>query len=549
MAVKKISGWQPLALITVLAWLIMAPLLRPGFVFALDMAPTPVWRLPHSVTSSYPFYALMHTLNIVVPGDILQKLLLIVIFLLAGLGMYYLYQKIEATTPEAGSLYGAYFAAIFYVINPYTYSRFMAGQFAVLLGYALIPWFTRSLLRMAEAPDGRKAIGTGLWAAAIGIVSIHSLGLAAIVTITSLCLAAWRHRDNKPVLKKLSGATALLGVVFVVLSCYWLVPLIMGSGSTSAAIRGFGAGDQQAFATLGDSAVSRLAHITHLQGFWAEQYGLYHPSQTIKPLWWLGWLLLFCLIIAGFIRYLRKGKRAEVVLLTVVASIAALLAAGIFVTWLSNYLAVFAGYREPHKFTGLVVLAYAILAGSGVTWLQQWAKQRSSSLTSPLPALTLVVPFLLALNMLVGGGHQLSSRQYPESWYRANAILNQDQSQSKVLFLPWHLYMHFGFAAALMVNPADNFFDKPTLISNNPEIGHSSPNNPDPQKAKINSLLPQIKQGTDISPQLASMGIKYIILANEADAGSYRRINTHQLKLVYSDPGIKLYKNTAWKEQ
>ena len=49
------------------------------------------------------------------------------------------------------------FAGIFYMINPFTYDRLMAGQYNVLFGYALLPWFAGALLKFLREPDWKKS--------------------------------------------------------------------------------------------------------------------------------------------------------------------------------------------------------------------------------------------------------------------------------------------------------------------------------------------------------------------------------------------------------
>src|SRR5580700_7820338 len=126
------------------ALIILGPLLGSGYVLTLDMVFTPRIRLPSHVSSSYLFYALLHILNFVVSSDVLEKLLLFAIVLVAGVGMHRLMNYCSGKLADVYQRLGAYFAGCLFVVNPFTYDRFMAGQFAVLLGYAFLPWFVRS---------------------------------------------------------------------------------------------------------------------------------------------------------------------------------------------------------------------------------------------------------------------------------------------------------------------------------------------------------------------------------------------------------------------
>ncbi|HSX43244.1 MAG TPA: hypothetical protein VLF59_04110 [Candidatus Saccharimonadales bacterium] len=536
----------PFAAYGSLALLIMAPLLRPGFVFALDMVPTPVWRLPGQMTSSYLFYACMHALNFAIPADVLQKLLLLAIFLLAGLGMHKLVGKLHVSrVVSINQELGTYFSGTFYVVNPYTYSRFMAGQFAVLFGYALLPWFMGAVLGFLREPGWRKACKVGGLAAIIGIVSIHTLGLLLLILAIGTGLTARRLRQDPAALRRLTGLLALGVGVFIVLSSYWLLPLAVGHGTTASAISGFGAGDQQAFMTLGHGALGRLANIERLEGFWVEAQGLYRLPQALGPLWWPALGLVLGLAVTGAIQLWRTGKQHETIWLGLSVLLAAVLAAALVTPWLSTHVPLFAGYREPHKFAGLVALAYAVFAGNGVVAVLDQCQRQGAQAMLAVMAIFAALPFVFTPSMLLGGGRQLSTHQYPSGWFTVNARLNADPHQFKVLFLPWHLYMHFDFAGTIIANPAQNFFDKPTLVSNNPEFGRSSPNQPDSVKAYIaGHLLPDAQHHTDLAARLSHLHIKYIVLAEESDSSAYQYLD-HQkgLRLTYSDSAIRLYKN------
>jgi hypothetical protein len=145
----------------------------------------------------------------------------------------------------------------------------------------------------------------------------------------------------------------------------------------------------------------------------------------------------------------------------------------------------------------------------------------------------------------------LQPNRYPAGWYAINDRLNQDSDGFRVLFLPWHLYMHFGFAQTLMANPAEKFFDKPVLVNNDPEFKDSSPSTIDPTKTYIGKrVLPRAADRSDLGRRIAPMNIKYVILTSDADADNYIYVSKQAgLKLAYRDAEIALYENTAWKEQ
>ena len=124
-----------------LALLVLLPLLRPGFILTLDMVFAPSINIPQYASGPlYIFWGFLHVLNFALASSTIQKMILFAILFLSGFGMHRFLEKIGPRSLAENWKWGCYFGGILYMINPFTYSRFMAGQFAVLLGYALVPF-------------------------------------------------------------------------------------------------------------------------------------------------------------------------------------------------------------------------------------------------------------------------------------------------------------------------------------------------------------------------------------------------------------------------
>jgi hypothetical protein len=552
MALKtQIKKYQPQIVYGMLSLAIMLPLLKPGFVLTLDMVFAPHIRMPSDVTSSYLFYALLNILNVIVPSDVLQKIMLLAIPYLSGWGMYRLLQY-AGDDPTGGSEpinWGAYVAGLLYAVNPFVYSRFMAGQFAVLLGYSLLPFFVHSLLILLRRPSWRSSICLGIWLTVIGIVSIHTLGPIAILLMVALVLVIWRDRHNNQLARTLKFLGLSL-VSMLILSSYWLVPLVLGHGATAQALNGFTSGDQQAFETLGGSPIGRLANVLRLQGFWAEGHDLFRSPQAHMIGWGLIVLALWLLIATGVRDAWRRHERFITVLLMASAGVGVLLAIDVANTALGNILPFFNGFREPQKFVALVALAYAFFAGQGVIALQDHYK-RTKQWTRRTVALAvgILLPVLITPTMFWGFGGQLQAHQYPTAWVTMNERLDKDHSKYNVLFLPWHLYMYYGFVGRIIASPATNYFDKPMIVSNQMELKDASPTSIDPRKTLLNNaILPQAGRGTHLGARLAPLRIKYVLLDKDDDYSKYSYLS-HQtdLHVVVDNANFVLYQNMAYR--
>lgn len=544
MASISSQSLKSIAIYLAIALIVMLPLLLPGFILTLDMSFTPQLRMPEQISSSYLFHAGLHYLNLLLPSEVIQKTMLLGILLLSGLGAHFLIRYIQTSKDHAApfAAWGAYIAGTLYMINPYTYSRFMTGQYAVLLGYALLPFFVKAMLQFLVVPTLKRALILTGWLTAIAIVSVHTLGLAAVLLLAGLGTCAWRCRKNSRITLTTLKYGLLAFALFVAVNGYWLIPLLTGTNTQGRAIAQFSVGDQQAFATSGGDVLGKLGNILQLQGFWAEAEGLYLLPQEQLPGWGLAVLGMWVLVVTGAI-WMWRNRRV----LTAMFAGAAITGAALAVIGTGSLFAL-AGFREPHKFVGLVALAYAVFAGMGTATILAWAKTRGEKLFNTTVILILIIPVLLTPTMMVGFSGQLSPRQYPGDWYAMNDQLNRDTDDFTVLSLPWHLYMHYQFAGRVILNPTDRFFDKPTIISNQLEFKQASPTFPDTRKKLLSeTILPDAAANPEFGKRLNELDIKYILLAKTFDYRAYEYLDHHpDLQLITETATLKLYRNLAY---
>ncbi len=535
-----------------IALAVMLPLLRPGYIFSLDMVFTPEIPMPAHATSSYLFRAGLHILNMMLPSELIQKLLLFAVLVLSGVGTHGLMRHLRPAKAQEsyGELWGTYLAGTLYMINPFTYSRFMAGQYTVLLGYALLPFFVRAILRFLADPGAKTVVPAVIWTLLISIVSIHTLGLAILISIIAGVLFAWRYRTHRG----RPGTTlryGLLGIGAVLMfSSYWLVPALSGNSATTDAISAFGAADRQAFATAGGSTVGRLGNVIRLQGFWAEERGLYLLPQDQLPAW--GLIAIVIWVVAGMGAYAmwRRWKRSEALLFGACITFGVLLSVGVFSGWLSAHVPFFAGYREPQKFVGLIALGYAVFVGQGATDILRHHNERGRYGAANVSTIALLlIPVMFTPTMPWGFAGQLSPRDYPPEWYTFNERLNQYDGDFQTLILPWHRYTHFPFTGRIVAHPAEDFYDKPVLVSDDPEFKGASGYQSDPKKAALGRILASAPRRDDLGSRLAYFNVKYILLTKSVDDDAYDYLH-HQkdLQLEAESDSLKLYRNDVYGE-
>ncbi len=523
---------QAYGIYALVALAVLLPLLKPGFILTLDMVFTPELRMPDHVTASWPFHVLLHGLNLVIPSEVIQKLLLLATLTLAGIGMHRLVRLLQQT--RIG--WGIYFASVFFMLNPFTYSRFMAGQYMLLLGYALLPWFVRLLLQFMHRADLKSALKLGGLAAIIGIISIHTLAALSVLSLVALGVVVWRYRSKLGAFIKFGAVAAGL---FLVVSSYWLVPLAFGQGSTAQTISSFTAADTAAFETRGDNPIARSFHILRLQGFWGENTAQFLLPQQVMLFWGVLALAIIGLVITGAIILWRQSKPLAV-FFGVSILIALLMAAGL--TPLPP------GLREPHKMVALVALGYAVFSTFGVDALLRWLREKAETGYIVGAVVILILPLLYMRVMLWGFHGQLTPVKYPTEWTSLNEQLREDKDGA-VLFLPWYLYMSFDFSDRIIANPAPAFFDKETIASTDPELGGAAGSQANPRETAIKQILEQAKTNQNLAEELAKHDVKYILLAKELDYHVYEFVaNQPGVEQVTDNGSLTLYRNTAWRE-
>ena len=149
-----------------LGLLALGPGLRRGFLLSYDMVFVP--REPFSAAlpglappRAVPSDLVVAAASRVLPADIVQRGVLLAIFVLACSGAAALLTREPVLARLA--------AGVFYAWNPYVAERLIIGQWALLLGYAGLPW----VLRAVVAPDlaswrGARRLGLALLPAIVG---------------------------------------------------------------------------------------------------------------------------------------------------------------------------------------------------------------------------------------------------------------------------------------------------------------------------------------------------------------------------------------------
>ena len=528
----KLGGYGKLylAIYGLLALLIVLPLLGNGYILTLDMVFGPEIKLMDygDYSSSYPFFIVLKFLSLFLPTAAIQKIILFLILFLSGVFMHKLV-KTESEIPR-------YFAGMLYMINPFVYTRFLAGHYLLLLAYALMPLAIGFIIDFFKSPSAKNSVKASILIAVTGLLYLHMLVVMLFLFIAFLVYYLVRSRKKHKAARQIIKSSAFVIVLVLLVNSFWIANLFFKPGI----IRQIGPADLEIFSTKPALYLNVLTNTAMMYGFWRGGYIL--PKEIVP--WYIYYPLFFAVLFFAVHGYrILKEEHKKPLLFICIASL--ILATGIthnifskLYILLFNNLFFFRGFREPQKLVALVVLAYCYFGAYGIGDIMKKAKLKVLFLAF------LIIPFAYTPTMFGSFWHQLQPADYPADWYETNDFLNNDSSDFSVLFLPWHMYMDFSFNPKQRItNPAKVFFDKPVISGDNIEAGRIFSQSTSQVSRHVEYTLANNENITDMGRRFRQINVKYIILSKDADYQRYYFLfNQTDLELVSNTTSLYLFK-------
>ncbi|MBB5777514.1 hypothetical protein [Nonomuraea jabiensis] len=501
----------------VLGALALGPALGWGFVLVQDMVFVPEPRfspftfgLAGGAPRVVPSDAVVTAVASVVPAELVQKALLLGVFALgcAGAGLL---------VPSA-ALGPRLVAGAFYVWNPYVAERLLMGQWALLLGYAGLPWVVRAA---CAGRRGAPAMVPAMVPAAVG-------GFAAMaVTAITVLPAAW-YAPGRRVLPA-------AGVVLA-FSLPWLVPAL----ARPEALNGDGVG-VDAFAARADGPFGTVVGLLSLGGIWnagAVPAGYDAPVAALARL---------VLVLAGIAAVARArdlpGRAGLAVAAAAGFAIACLGVTAAGRTALRRLVELWGGFgvlRDAQQF----VAPLALLVAVGLGLLAARAAAEGGRLMPYGVSLLVLAPVAVLPTLAWGAFGRLEAVEYPRSWYEARAAILADGAPGDVLVLPFESYRRFPWnGGRAVLDPAQRFFAAPgreVVANDSVRVGSMVVAAEDRRVREVERVL----DGS--SPDLAAAGFRYVVV----DAGTVEeraRFDrwTQGARLVVDRPELRLYRFQA----
>jgi hypothetical protein len=495
----------------------LGPGLRRGFLLSYDMvfvprepfqAALPGLAPPRAVPSDLVVAAVSRVL----PADVVQKIVLLAIFVLGCAGV----ARLLAGRPAMARLAGG----VYYAWNPYVAERLIIGQWALLLGYAGLPWVLHAVTR----PDPPSWRGVGRLALAM-VPAI--VGGFAAMTVTALVVvpAAAGTRD-------LRRAGAAVGVL--VAGCLpWLIPSLLHAVYADPA-------GVAAFAARADAPFGSVGSLLMLGGMWNAQA----VPKAYGGAWSVLWLLAVAAALAGFVLLGRRDGRAgrpdgrgrpggpdpdrdrgagdpaagppAWYAPLAIAAAAGLVLACLGVTapgrdLLRSAISGWPGLavlRDGQQFVAPLALVEACGAGVIVA-LGKQAGSFGKNGVDLAGVVGLLVPVLLLPGLAWGAAGRLRPVWYPAGWLAAARTVDASPRAGAVLLLPWETDRRPAWNnGETMLDPWPRLLGRRVIWNDGTRVGDIEMAPDDPRARRLDAA---VRGGGPLTSALLAAGVRFVV--------------------------------------
>lgn len=481
-----------------MALAICSPLLLcRGFALTHDMVFVPhqpvkgAWLgLDGSVPRAVPGDAVVSVLSLVVPGDLLQKAILVGLLVLGGVG--------AARVVPAACLIGRLAAATLFVWNPYVFERLAMGQWALLCGYAALPWVVVAAVRVRSGQRGGwPALCLAMAAAAV--TSPTGGVLAAVVCLVLLVGTG-------------GVASAGAAAISVAVSLPWLVPSLLYEGGIPSDPDGV-----TAFAARPDTPYGVVGSLVSLGGIW---------NGDVVPAGRGSWLLSGCVLllcVAGLVGVvalrtvapaLPLGRLVVVGATGLMLSMLPVLAGTApLMQWMEAHVAGAGLLRDSQKWVALLAVVECAGLAAAVTALAGRWRRHGPQVGWWLVAAAVALPIAAMPAMAWGLAGRLTPVDYPDDWSTVAALLEDTDVEghdSAVAVLPWSTYRQLGWNDDRpFLDPAPRYLPGDVLVADTLVVGDRVVAGESDRAARVGEVL---VAGGDVTSGLRRLGVGYVVV-------------------------------------
>ena len=504
-----------------LALIVTAPLLAPGYLLLRDAVSTPrsflsdsALGLSEAAPRALPQDFVVALASGLIDGGVVVKTLLVTGLFLAGWGA----ARLTATVvPDAG-MAGQFVAATITVWNPYVAERLLQGHWSLLVGYGCLPWVAAATLRLrtSEAAGRSDVCALVFW---IALAGLTPTGLMLAATVAVACVFA--SGSGRP--RWWCTAVGLGAAVLVALP--WLAAAAVSDSLSSTQAEGV-----RAFAVRAEPGLGTLGSLASLGGIWNADAV---PASRTTLFVVIPAVVLLGAVAIGLPTVVRRPVAAPLLILAAVAVVVpAAMATGPGVAVVEATIRILPGLgvvRDAQKWVALAVPAYSLAGAAAVVTLRHRIPAAATALIC-CAALLATLP-----DLAWGVGGKLTPVEYPPGWARAAAMINADPRP--VAVLPVDSMRRFAWAGdAPVLDPLPRWVRADVLQTGDLTIGGRTVPGEGARARDVQQLL---LTGAD-HDKLAAAGVGWVVVENTWNtAWSAPAL---PLPVAYHDEDLTLYR-------
>lgn len=476
-----------------LAVLMLWPALGSGFVLTYDMVWVPdlamrpdFLGLGSALPRAVPSDAVVAVLDEVVPGMLLQKLVLLGSLVLGGTGAAHLAPR--------RSWVAQLVAVSLFCWNPFVVERLVIGHWPVLVGYAALPWLVVAARSARESQRFPWVLGLLLPMSALSA----SAGLMAVVVTLAFGLGA-RGRTN----------AALVLAVVAANAPWWVTGLLhVGEATTDPA-------GSAAFALRGVGSLPGPVAALGLGGVWNTEVV---PDSRTGALGVVALVAVLVLCAVGFRSWQRAHSRRDVIAFsacwalgwgTAVLTWAVPDAMGELYSTVSGTGVV----RDGSRLLALCAPLLVALSAHGAQVLRDRAGDFRPARASAGIGLVLL-PVAVLPDAALGASGAIGTADYPASYERAREVVDRARDLGQpgdVVVLPFTSYRAPDWNAGRKVlDPLGRYLSPDFVVSDDLVVSGRLVPGEDPRAEAVRAALsagtPRQRAGL-----LADLGIGFVV--------------------------------------
>lgn len=502
----------PALLALLQALVVLGPGLGRGVAITHDMAwsPIPRWTpfvrgLDTPAPRAVPSDAVAVLVGKLLGASLAQHVILLAILIGLALGVVALLVEL---LPDVGTL-SRCAAAVAAVWNPFVSERLAVGQWAVLLGLAVLPWALRAALRVVAAKPSGYAVMLAIVCAAVG--GVNSLLVVSVSVL--LVLVAGMAREWSARVGRVAGLALL---VTVGASAAWALPALTSPSRTS----GVGV---RAFAPVADSPVGVFGSLLGGGGFWNT--GSHPEPRSHLLIAMTAALLAVAGVIAVIVRTTPRLRWPLLLPLIVLSGVVLLSAFEILnPVWRGIVTGLPGGgaLRDSHKFLSV----WVVVAAAGLGVVAHEARTRlPEGLLIPAAGLLLGLPLVLSPQLVWGLGGRIDAVAVPSDYLSGVDALST-LPVGEVGLLPWSQYRRYDWNAdRVSLTLAPRLIDRVVLYDDSLPLRAGSVPGESSRAAEVSR---SIAAGASAEKAIATSGVRYVA----AELGTGQRVDTTGLRAL-----------------